>query len=86
VISFSAKATDRPVLAVLPSASGMGIGWSSLALPPVHERTERPTQARTAVVAAPAYAFAAANGAGNTHTQHTWMGAFRGLEPWSDPI
>ncbi|MFJ9074101.1 hypothetical protein ACIRO3_02460 [Streptomyces sp. NPDC102278] len=58
-------------------------------------RNERPTQAPVAVMAAEAqahgaYGFAAAAGAGvktkQTKQQHHLMWAFRGLEPWSDPV
>ncbi|MEU4796032.1 hypothetical protein [Streptomyces sp. NPDC023327] len=54
------------------------------------EGNERPTEAPEAAVAktqAQAYAFAAA-GAGfrKQTTQHHTMWAFRGLEPWSDPV
>ncbi|MFD7628761.1 hypothetical protein ACFV7Q_22465 [Streptomyces sp. NPDC059851] len=57
------------------------------------ERNERPTQAPVAVLAearAHAYGFAFAAGAGSktkqTKQQHHLMWAFRGLEPWSDPV
>ncbi|MFK4068569.1 hypothetical protein [Streptomyces sp. NPDC029674] len=55
-----------------------------------NEGNERPTKAPEAAVAeaqAQAYAFAAA-GAGfrKQTTQHHTMWAFRGLEPWSDPV
>jgi hypothetical protein len=87
VTSFIIKMTDRPVFADLSGVSVMGTGLSSVgSLRPVKERGgERPIQAPAAVVAAQAYAFAAANGAGNQHTHDTWMRAFRGLEPWRDP-
>ncbi|WP_392899015.1 hypothetical protein [Streptomyces sp. LN699] len=58
-------------------------------------RNERPTLAPVAVTAAEAqahgaYGFAAAAGAGaktkQTKQQHHLMWAFRGLEPWSDPV
>ncbi|MFJ6721423.1 hypothetical protein [Streptomyces sp. NPDC091259] len=58
-------------------------------------RNERPTKAPVAVLAAEAqahgaYASAAAAGAGfqtkQTKQQHHLMWAFRGLEPWSDPV
>ncbi|WP_415951069.1 hypothetical protein [Streptomyces sp. KLOTTS4A1] len=49
---------------------------------------ERPTKALEAAVVAQAkaYAFTAAAGAGSRKqtTQHMW--AYRGLEPWSDPV
>ncbi|WP_327304660.1 hypothetical protein OG730_14670 [Streptomyces sp. NBC_01298] len=62
---------------------------------PVSERNERRTKAPVAVLAAEAqahgaYAFAAAAGAGypktQTKKQHHLMWAYRGLEPWSDPV
>ncbi|MFG2451193.1 hypothetical protein ACGFSG_17570 [Streptomyces sp. NPDC048512] len=60
----------------------------SLAVLPVRERNERPTQALEAAVVAEAHAYAfVAAGAGSlkqTQQQHT-MWAFRGPEPWSDP-
>ncbi|MEU6118508.1 hypothetical protein ABZ840_28665 [Streptomyces sp. NPDC047117] len=67
---------------------------ASLAILPIRERSERPTEAPevAAVANAHAFAFAAANGAesltqyGTTeYTQQNDMWAFRGLEPWSDP-
>ncbi|MBT2478197.1 hypothetical protein [Streptomyces sp. ISL-94] len=84
---LSAIAADSPALA---------------AALPVRERNERPTQAPVAVLAAEAqahgaYGFAAAAGAASagfktqqtkqtTKQQHHLMWAFRGLEPWSDPV
>lgn len=62
---------------------------------PVRERNERPAQAPAAAVAkgqAQAYAFAAVGagaeaGAGaKKTTHHHTMWAFRGPEPWSDPV
>jgi hypothetical protein len=87
VTSFIIKMTDRPVFADLFGVSAMGTGLSCVrGLLPVRERGLRPTQAPAGVVAGQAYAFAAANGAGNQHASHnTWMWAFRGLEPWRDP-
>ncbi|MFD7558580.1 hypothetical protein [Streptomyces sp. NPDC059533] len=99
------KMTDRSVAAscLLGSVSLRGTGASAisadrpalLAILPVSERNERPTQAPVAVLAAEAqaqgaYGFAAAAGAGSktkqtTKHQHHLMWAFRGLEPWSDP-
>ncbi|MER6318314.1 hypothetical protein ABT237_31770 [Streptomyces sp. NPDC001581] len=77
----SAISADRPAL---------------LAILPVSERNERPTLAPVAVLAAEAqahgaYGFAAAAGAGaktkqTKKQQHHLMWAFRGLEPWSDPV
>nr|WP_237540669.1 hypothetical protein [Streptomyces sp. SID4917] len=55
---------------------------------PVGVRNERPTkalEAGVAAAAAKAYAFAA-TGAETKQTQHHLMWAFRGLEPWSDPV
>ncbi|WP_405984863.1 hypothetical protein [Streptomyces sp. NBC_00872] len=56
---------------------------------PVRERNERPTKALEAAVAkaaAKAYAFAATGAETKQQTQHHLMWAFRGLEPWSDPV
>jgi hypothetical protein len=82
--------------------TGMSGRLSSLssAVLPVRERSERPAVAPAVAVAAvaqvQAYAFAATtNGAetgtenhGNASqkTQHNPKWAFRGLEPWSDPV
>jgi hypothetical protein len=77
--------TDRPFFADLSGVSGAGIGLSAPGLLPVGERSERPTRTSSAVVAGQAYALAVVNGDGKQHTYHTWMRAFRGLEPWSDP-
>ncbi|MFF3499091.1 hypothetical protein [Streptomyces sp. NPDC003247] len=55
---------------------------------PVRERSERPTKALEAAVAAQAKAYAfTATGAGyrKQTTQHHLMWAFRGPQPWSDP-
>ncbi|WP_327408987.1 hypothetical protein OG458_16060 [Streptomyces sp. NBC_01281] len=59
----------------------------SLAVLPVRERNERPTQALEAAVVAEAhaYAFAAAGAGSLKQTQQHTMWAFRGPEPWSDP-
>ena len=93
------KMTDRSVASLcMLGVSNLGTGLSgipavrpasslSLAVLPVRERNERPTEALEAVGAqAQAYAFAAA-GAGfrKQTTQHHLMWAFRGPEPWSDP-
>lgn len=60
---------------------------------PVRERNERPAQAPAAAVAkgqAQAYAFAAvgagAEAGAKKTTHHHTMWAFRGPEPWSDPV
>ncbi|WP_374103784.1 hypothetical protein [Streptomyces sp. ISL-86] len=85
---------------LLPSLRGTGLSVISadspaiLATLPISERNERPTQAPVAVAAEAqahgAYGFAAAAGAGSqtkqTKQQHHLMWAFRGLEPWSDPV
>lgn len=83
VTGLSAMCADSSVRPAAPSAL-------------VLERNERPTQAPVAVLAAEAqahgaYAFAAAAGAGagfktQTKKQHHLMWAYRGLEPWSDPV
>ncbi|MGW2228205.1 hypothetical protein [Streptomyces formicae] len=72
----------RPMSPALPLAG--------LPIVEANEGNERPTKAPEAAVAeaqAQAYAFAAA-GAGfrKQTTQHHTMWAFRGLEPWSDPV
>ncbi|MFD7032748.1 hypothetical protein ACIQWR_01740 [Streptomyces sp. NPDC098789] len=83
-----------------PSVLGTGLSAISAVSPValvtrrVSERNERPFQAPVAVAAGQAKAhayggFAAAAGAGNQTkqtTQHHLMWAFRGLEPWSDPV
>ncbi|MBM7170683.1 hypothetical protein JQK87_20255 [Streptomyces sp. G44] len=74
--------------AVRPLSSSLPL--SGLAIHEANEGNERPTKAPEAAVAeaqAQAYAFAAA-GAGfrKQTTQHHTMWAFRGLEPWSDPV
>ncbi|MFJ7267580.1 hypothetical protein ACIQV3_13170 [Streptomyces sp. NPDC099050] len=85
VTGLSAICADSPVRPAAPSALL------------VLDRNERPTQAPVAVLAAEAqahgaYAFAAAAGAANagftqqTKKQHHLMWAYRGLEPWSDPV
>ncbi|MEV0441571.1 hypothetical protein AB0I84_25205 [Streptomyces spectabilis] len=86
LLGFSNQGTGLSVgnAAVRPAAS-----LPATALK-IREGNERPTQAPEAAVAtaqAQAYAFAAA-GAGfrKQTTQHHTMWAFRGLEPWSDPV
>jgi hypothetical protein len=95
------KMTDLSVVVstCMLGVSNLGTGLSgipavrsasflSLAVLPINERDERPTQALEAAVVAEAHAYAyAAAGAGSqkkTKQQHT-MWAFRGPEPWSDP-
>ncbi|MEV8567156.1 hypothetical protein AB0436_16540 [Streptomyces sp. NPDC051322] len=93
------KMTDRSVVATcLLGASLRGTGLSgisavssaSFASLPVRDRNERPTEAPAAAVAIAApegYALAATGaGLGKQETQHHTMWAFRGLEPWSDPV
>ncbi|GAA2319468.1 hypothetical protein OKJ48_24750 [Streptomyces kunmingensis] len=95
------KMTDRSVVAsCLLGFSNLGTGLSgvsamrpesglSLAGLPIREGNERPTKAPEAVATAQAQAYAAAAaGAGfrKQTTQHHTMWAFRGLEPWSDPV
>lgn len=100
--SVSAACTLGSSLLVAGSAASLrGTGLSglaavspaSLASLPVRESNERPTKAPEAAVAkaqAKAYAFAAAGAGSKTQTtqQHhqNKMWAFRGLEPWSDPV
>ncbi|MFE2377946.1 hypothetical protein [Streptomyces sp. NPDC059398] len=91
--------TDRSVVATCllgSSFRGIGLSGFSAVSPvspvglPVRDRNERPTQAPEAAVAIagiPSYAFAAAGAEfGQQATQHHTMWAFRGLEPWSDPV
>lgn len=90
------KMTDRSVVATcLLGASLRDTGLSavspvSFASLPVRHRNERPTgtaEAAVAIAAAPSYACAATGaGLGKQETQHHTMWAFRGLEPWSDPV
>ncbi|WP_443066673.1 hypothetical protein [Streptomyces sp. NBC_01255] len=95
----TAKMTDRAIVSAcslgLSGAAFLGsglpvTGLSGLGVAAI-ERNERPTKALEAAVAgkATAYAFAA-TGAGiqqrQTTTHHHMMWAFRGLEPWSDPV
>ncbi|MEU5577023.1 MULTISPECIES: hypothetical protein [Streptomyces] len=68
----------------------LSLPLTGLSIREANEGNERPTEAPEAAVAeaqAQAYAFAAA-GAGfrKQTTQHHTMWAFRGLEPWSDPV
>ncbi|MER7112330.1 hypothetical protein [Streptomyces sp. NPDC000229] len=101
-VSTTAKMTDRAVVSAcslgLSGSALLGTGMPGfaavrpatlLAALPVRERSERPTKALEAGVAAgkaQAYAFAATGAETKTQTQqHHTMWAFRGLEPWSDP-
>jgi len=85
-----AAAAVRPESSVLPLSLPRP-ALNVLPMREVNEGSERATKAPEAVVTAQAqaYAFAAA-GAGSkkqTKTQHHHtMWAFRGLEPWSDPV
>src|ERR1044072_1184600 len=94
----TAKMTERSVASrCMLGVSNLGTGLSgipavrpasslSLAVLPVRERNERPTEALEAVGAqAQAYAFAAGAGSRKQTKQHLTMWAFRGPEPWSDP-
>lgn len=90
-----AAAANRPESSVLPVAlPRVRTALNVLPMREVNEGSERATKAPEAVVTAQAqaYAFAAA-GAGakkqttqHQTTQHHTMWAFRGLEPWSDPV
>ncbi|MEU2562291.1 hypothetical protein ABZ626_23580 [Streptomyces longispororuber] len=98
----TAKMTDRSVVASCLlgfSHQGTGLSVGNAAVRPaaslpllgleIREGNERPTKAPEAVVTAQAQAYAlAAAGAGfrKQTTQHHTMWAFRGLEPWSDPV
>ncbi|CAM5683250.1 hypothetical protein [Streptomyces aurantiogriseus] len=97
----TAKLTDRSIVSLcMLGASNLGTGLSGIRADrlasssvapvglPVRERSERPTKALEAAVAAQAKAYAfTATGAGfrKQTTQHHLMWAFRGPEPWSDP-
>lgn len=86
-----AAAAIRPESSVLPLSLPRP-GHTALNVFPmreVNEGSERATKAPEAVVTAQAQAYAfAATGAGSKKqtTQHHTMWAFRGLEPWSDPV
>lgn len=97
----SAKLTDRSVVSVcMLGVNNLGTGLSGIragrlassSVAPsglvTRERDERPTEALEAVEAqAQAYVFTAAGaGARKQTTQHHLMWAFRGPEPWSDPV
>ncbi|MFF5785140.1 hypothetical protein ACFY8P_09265 [Streptomyces sp. NPDC012693] len=94
----TAKMTDRSVVSACTLglsasafiATGLPVsGLAGLGMPAVERRNERPTKALEAGAAgkAKAYDFAA-TGAGTQQqtTHHHTMWAFRGLEPWSDPV
>ncbi|MFH8291067.1 hypothetical protein [Streptomyces sp. NPDC018059] len=90
LLGFSNQGTGLSggIPAVLPLSSSLPL--AGLPIREANEGNERPTKAPEAAVAeaqAQAYAFAAA-GAGfrKQTTQHHTMWAFRGLEPWSDPV
>ncbi|MFH8978507.1 hypothetical protein [Streptomyces sp. NPDC017890] len=102
IVSSTAKLTDRSAVSLcMLGVSNPGTGLSGIraVLPaaapvasadlPVRERDERPTKALEAAVTAQAQAYAfTATGAGfrKQTTQHHLMWAFRGPEPWSDPV
>ncbi|MFF1510535.1 hypothetical protein [Streptomyces sp. NPDC058326] len=77
-------------VAALPVAALPVTGLSGLGEAAIERRDERPTKALGAVAAGKATAYGiAATGAGNqqqTTKHHHMMWAFRGLEPWSDPV
>lgn len=85
-----AAAAIRPESSVLPLSLPRTV-LNGSPMREVNEGSERATKAPEAVATAQAqaYAFAAA-GAGSkkqtTQHQHHTMWAFRGLEPWSDPV
>ncbi|MFF1693922.1 hypothetical protein ACFVXC_09910 [Streptomyces sp. NPDC058257] len=80
--------------AVRPESSVLPLSLPRLNVLPtreVNEGDERATKAPEAVATgqAKAYAFAAAGAASKTQQttkHHHMMWAFRGLEPWSDPV
>ncbi|GHC47889.1 hypothetical protein [Streptomyces flavofungini] len=85
-LSVGNAALSLGTAAVRPAAPALPLSGLE-----IREGNERPTKAPEAVVTAQAdaYVFAAA-GAGfrnkTTQQQHHTMWAFRGLEPWSDPV
>ncbi|MFJ4620552.1 hypothetical protein [Streptomyces sp. NPDC088812] len=97
----TAKLTDPSIVSLcMLGGSDLGTGLSGIRADrsasssvapaglPVRERSERPTKALEAAVAAQAKAYAfTATGAGyrKQTTQHHLMWAFRGPQPWSDP-
>ncbi|MEU6677563.1 hypothetical protein [Streptomyces sp. NPDC046853] len=93
---IAAAAAVRPESSVLPLTLPRiaRTALNGLPMREVNEGSERATKAPAAVVTAQAqaYAFAAAGaGAKKRTTQqqtqhHHTMWAFRGLEPWSDPV
>ncbi|BAU85907.1 hypothetical protein SLA_5023 [Streptomyces laurentii] len=91
-LGFSTVVAYPSVIGTGLSGAGMPLGASALLMDRL-EHSERPTKALEAGVAgkaqASAFGFAAtATGAGiqqqTTHDHTMW--AFRGLEPWSDPV
>lgn len=86
-IAAAAIRPESSVLPLFPRAASTAL--NVLPMREVNEGSERATKAPEAVATAQAqaYAFAAA-GAGSKKqtTQHHTMWAFRGLEPWSDPV
>ncbi|MFE9563295.1 hypothetical protein ACFYM0_19545 [Streptomyces sp. NPDC006487] len=87
--------TGLPVTGLSAVCADSSVRPAASSALPIRERNERPIQAPVAVMAAEAqahgaYAFAAAAGAGSktqqTKKQHHLMWAYRGLEPWSDPV
>ncbi|MEU6060030.1 hypothetical protein [Streptomyces sp. NPDC047097] len=94
------KVTDRSVASACSlglsgfSFLGSGMSGHGAARPatpatlPVRERNERPTKALEAAVVAQATAYGTAATGAETkkQTQQYLKWAFRGLEPWSDPV
>ncbi|TGB00606.1 hypothetical protein [Streptomyces sp. MZ04] len=81
-------AAIRPESSVLPLSLPRTV-LNGFPVREVNEGSERATKAPEAVATAQAqaYAFAAAGaGAKKQTTHHHTMWAFRGLEPWSDPV
>ncbi|MFE6161438.1 hypothetical protein ACFQ7F_21290 [Streptomyces sp. NPDC056486] len=89
-----AAAAIRPESSVLPLSLPRRTALNVLPMREVNEGSERATKAPAAVATgqAKAYAFAAAGAGSKKQTtqqqtqQHHTMWAFRGLEPWSDPV
>ncbi|MFH8794491.1 hypothetical protein [Streptomyces sp. NPDC017941] len=84
-LSFGNAALTVGSAAVRPASASLPVSGLQ-----IREGNERPTKApEAAAVAAQAqaYAFAAAGAEFRKQTtQHHTMWAFRGLEPWSDPV
>ncbi|MER8046537.1 hypothetical protein [Streptomyces sp. NPDC094032] len=93
-VSVSSVASASFATSALLGSGLSGAGMPVLGMPGLladrPERNERPTKALEAGVGkaqATAYGIAATSaGKKQQTTQHHTMWAFRGLEPWSDPV